>query len=847
MPWRVPSRSGKIHTVTHHTKRRVLYAAICIAGLLLTLWFSLPLKGSDATRSLTAPAAHQRIGSEYRAPRRAVASPTATPHPAPTPTKRPIPTPTSRPLPTPTQRPTATARPSPTPTRIPFPTVTPSATPAINTLLHNNLWLHGIGAQLYTAWNAPVTLKAVNWYGFEYAPFVPDGLNRQPLDTILATMRGLGFNALRITFADATVQRNPIVTKGLAANPALRGLHALDIMQRLIEHAHTYGLRVILCNSRSEAGRGPERLSGLWYTNKYSATVWFNDWIELARRFHNDSAFTGADLRNEPHIKGATFDVNAYFHKGPLWGAYNGKHYYDRDWQYTAQGMGNTLLAIDPHLLIIVEGVQMYLQPDSKVLTGGLWGSNLAGVKYDPIVLSRPGQLVYSVHEYGPNMWQGDWFTPHTTYASLAARWNALWGYLLTASKHLRAPVFVGEFGTCHQYWACVSSNQGWKQGFWFKSFVRYLHAHPQVGWAYWSLNPDGPYLKQQVNYYSVVSMNWQHYYPLLIHAMAPILHEPGGIWNAAPSTRALSSVPGCPSAGSCTAPSQTALLLSTDRSLAMAPLAARHIRTETDVPYVQPTDAIHRGDLYMPKETGEKPRPAVIVVHGGQFTAGARADLGDVRLSRALAHHGYVVFSIDYRTIQEGGAFPHDILDLKDAVDFLATGDATYNIDPTKIGIIGAGAGGYLALMATYLTNTPPYVAPDYPAPHAWANAVVSLFAPTDLTAITDPQEVQLLSSYLGGSSSSTPSLYQQASPVTHVNTAVSTLLISGRDDHTVPFTQVFNLYHQLRVRAKNAQLLDLPGAPHGLTDLTTHTRHALNTQIERFLDGIFYRPTLK
>lgn len=87
-----------------------------------------------------------------------------------------------------------------------------------------DLSLHGVGTQLYTAWNTPITLKAINWYGFEYAPFVPDGLNRVPLDFILGTIRRLGFNALRLTFADQTVRSDPIVLRGLDANPQLRGM-----------------------------------------------------------------------------------------------------------------------------------------------------------------------------------------------------------------------------------------------------------------------------------------------------------------------------------------------------------------------------------------------------------------------------------------------------------------------------------------------------------------------------------------------------------------------------------------------------------------------------------------------
>jgi endoglucanase len=404
-----------------------------------------------------------------------------------------------------------------------------------------------------------MTLKSVNWYGFEYAPFVPGGLDKAPLDSILYTLHTLGFNALRIPFADETVESNPVVLKGVGANPSLRGLHSLDIMQRIIERAHVYGIRVILCNSRSEAGRGPELKTGLWYTSAYPEQAWMNDWITLVKRFRNDSAFVGADLRNEPHIIGSSFDLNAYFIHGPLWGAYHGTYYHDRDWRYAAETLGNSLLNINPHMMIIVEGVQMYLDPDRGVLTGGLWGSNLVGVQYDPIVLAHPGQLMYSVHEYGPHMWQGDWFTPKTTYRSLAKRWTDLWGYLLSASRQLQTPIFVGEFGTCHQYWACVSSNQAWKQGFWFKSFVRYLHEHPQVSWAYWALNPDGPFHPHDIDFYSVTSLDWKHYYPLIRYGLGPLLSEPSGLWNPVPGTTSLTPEPGCPAAGSCTVAPQIA------------------------------------------------------------------------------------------------------------------------------------------------------------------------------------------------------------------------------------------------------------------------------------------------
>lgn len=716
--------------------------------------------------------------------------------------------------------------------------------------LHDTFWLHGVGSQLYTAWNAPITLKALNWYGFEYAPFVPDGLDRASLDTILSSLHTLGFNALRVPFANETVEINPIVTEGLAANPDLRGLHSLDIMERIIQRAHHFGLRVILCNSRSEAGRGPEIKSGLWYTDDFPESAWFNDWMTLVKRFRSESAFVGADLRNEPHITGHLFDLNAYVTRGPLWGAYNGTYYHDRDWHYAAETMGNALLAINPRLLIIVEGVQMYLDPDRNVLTGGLWGGNLVGVQYDPVVLTHASQLVYSVHEYGPHMWQGNWFTLHTTYQSLARRWDHLWGYLLATRKELQAPIFVGEFGTCHNYYSCVTSDQGWKQGFWFKSFVRYLREHRQVGWAYWALNPQGPFHPQDSDFYSLVSADWRHYFPLLTRGLAPLLSEPNGLWNPVPRAPiVMTPQPGCSPSRSCSFNTDTVTPVTLPRPPRQHPPRPSNIRVAYNVPYVSPADPIHRGDLYLP--LGQQgPRPAVILLHGRTWNDGRKGAPGTVAMAQGLASHGYVVFDINYRLVSQGGGFPHDVQDVKDAVAFLGQTPEVYHVDPLQIGIVGAGSGGYLAMMAAYTPHQGDFIAPHYPNYLTRVAAVAAFAAPANLVELatrgTDAGELQSITTYLGSTYAHKPSLYSRASVAQWVNTASDTIFFHAENDLTEPFGETFHLYRDLRQRIIPTQLVDLPGVPHGFGDMSVEVRHRVQGQITDFFDSIFYRPKL-
>ncbi len=729
-------------------------------------------------------------------------------------------------------------------------------------VLHSNLALHGVGSQLYTAWNTPMTLKAMNWYGFEYAPFVPDGLDKVPLDTILASLRNLGFNALRITFANETVESNPVVTTGLDANPGLQGLHSLDIMQRIIARAHHFGIRVILCNSRSEAGRGPELLSGLWYTNQYPQTSWATDWEYLVRRLGRYSSFVGADLRNEPHVVGSTSLQSSVFNNGPLWGAFQGTYYHDRDWRYAAQTLGNQLLAIDPHLLIIVEGVQIYLDPDKNALTGGLWGSNLIGVQYDPIVLNRPSQLVYSVHEYGPQMWQGAWFTPKTSYASLENRWNSLWGYILSAHSGLRAPIFVGEFGTCHEYYSCVASDQGWKQGFWFQSFVRYLASHPQVGWAYWALNPTGPFQATDDDFYSLFTQDWHHYYPMITYGLAKLLQEPTGLWNtklprdAPPPTADAVAEPGCLPGKSCTGKSLQQLgdVPSPSGGTAAVPIAPPpnklfQVQVQSNVPYVQPTDGVRTGDLYLPQSAPVGQRPAVVILHGGTWSDGAKGQPGTVALARGFAQNGYVAFDIDYRLTGKGGNYPGDVQDVKDAVAFLVANHARYGIDVRRLALVGAGAGAQLAMLVGYASNVPAFVAPHYPNVSARIGAVASFFGPADLKKLVlhgpDPAEAAAATAYIGKPYAADPKTYAQASPETYLPTAVSTIIFEGDSDKAVSIWQPFDLYRALRQDKVPSKFVDVPGAPAGFEDLSPGERAAALSQTVAFFDTVFYKPT--
>jgi endoglucanase len=210
---------------------------------------------------------------------------------------------------------------------------------------------HTSGAQIYDANNQPVRIAGVNWYGFETTDLVAHGLTAQDYKVILQGIKNNGYNTVRLPFSNQMVE-TPGTNLNIsfysnfgAMNTDLQGLNSLQVMDRIVGYAGTIGLKVILDNHRSEAGNSAEA-NGLWYTGNYPESAWTADWQALATRYASNATVIGMDLRNEPH------NANS---GGACWdcGGVN-------DWHLAAGRAGNAVLAVNPSLLIFVEGVDAY-------------------------------------------------------------------------------------------------------------------------------------------------------------------------------------------------------------------------------------------------------------------------------------------------------------------------------------------------------------------------------------------------------------------------------------------------------------------------------------------------------
>jgi endoglucanase len=334
---------------------------------------------------------------------------------------------------------------------------------------------HTSGNRILDSNNEPVRVTGINWSGFETSAEVVHGLYAQDYRYILDAIKSNGFNSLRLPFSNQMVEYPIVPSAAYVAysnasgpiNTDLEGLNSLEILDRIVAYAGQIGVRIILDNHRSENGLTAEE-NGLWYTAQYPESDWIADWEMLAARYKSSSAVIGMDLRNEPHSVG---------NGGACWACGT----VGNDWRLAAERAGNAILKVNPKLLIFVEGT------DTKTNQAYWWGGNLQGVKSYPVVLNVKNQLVYSPHDYGPDLYPQSWFNAKTTPASLEALWDATWGYV---SQQKIAPILLGEFGTPNSAASLESSDAG-SQGQWFETMAHYLAVNPNIGWTYWDLGED--------------------------------------------------------------------------------------------------------------------------------------------------------------------------------------------------------------------------------------------------------------------------------------------------------------------------------------------------------------------
>jgi aryl-phospho-beta-D-glucosidase BglC (GH1 family) len=347
---------------------------------------------------------------------------------------------------------------------------------------NNDDWLHTRGNQIVDRNGNPVWLTGVNWFGYNATERVFHGLWSAHLETLVKSMAERGINIVRVPISAQLILEwkagdfKPINVNTFA-NPELTGLNGLQVFDRYLALSKKYGIKVMLDVHSAEADNSGH-VYPVWYKGTITPELFYQSWEWITARYKNDDTIVAMDVKNEPHgsVSAASQGIAKWDNSTDI-----------NNWKYTCETAGKRILAINPNVLVLCEGNEVYPKPgytyastDPKAYYGTWWGGNLRGVRDYPINLGADqDQLVYSPHDYGPAVFQQTWFyagfNKETLYKDV---WQPNWFFI---HEENIAPLLIGEWGGFMD----GGDNQKWMTA------LRDFMIDHRLHHTFWCLNPN--------------------------------------------------------------------------------------------------------------------------------------------------------------------------------------------------------------------------------------------------------------------------------------------------------------------------------------------------------------------
>jgi acetyl esterase len=246
--------------------------------------------------------------------------------------------------------------------------------------------------------------------------------------------------------------------------------------------------------------------------------------------------------------------------------------------------------------------------------------------------------------------------------------------------------------------------------------------------------------------------------------------------------------------------------------AMALAPLTASPadstglgVSLERDVRYGEANGVALLLDIYLP--SGPELHPALLVIHGGSWNSGDKAEMSVA--SESFAEAGFVSFAVDYR-LAPASTYPAQVDDLQTAVRWIRAHASRYHVDPNRVGAFGVSAGGHLASLLATLGEGPTNVGARVAAAMSWSG-------PEDFTTILGGLPgFGPLDAFVGCSFAACPEKWREASPVSHVDPTDAPLLLANSSEELVPFSQATEMARALKRRRVPTTLIEVPGNRH-------------------------------
>ena len=226
-------------------------------------------------------------------------------------------------------------------------------------------------------------------------------------------------------------------------------------------------------------------------------------------------------------------------------------------------------------------------------------------------------------------------------------------------------------------------------------------------------------------------------------------------------------------------------------------------------------SDSLQKLDIYLPANRSIDSTKILYLIHGGAWVAGDKKDFDSnvVALKALLPQYAFV--NINYRLASLTGIneWPTQMNDVNAAIDYVMNKSSYYQINNAKAAVMGASAGGQLALLKGFKYNGTGNI-----------HAVVDLFGPTDMMDFynnpSNPNYPLLLQIFMTGTPTTNYNNFLSGSPLYFVNnTTPPTIIFHGTADSTVPIHQSDSLNNRLITAGVTNQYIVYQGEGHGWT----------------------------
>lgn len=224
-------------------------------------------------------------------------------------------------------------------------------------------------------------------------------------------------------------------------------------------------------------------------------------------------------------------------------------------------------------------------------------------------------------------------------------------------------------------------------------------------------------------------------------------------------------------------------------------------------------TDSKQKMDIYLPANRSSDSTKLVVVIHGGGWNGGDKADFNPyiTELQKRLPNYAFANLNYRLFNVNTGSnRFPTQENDIEAAVQFLKGKTGEYKISESMI-LLGASAGGHLALLQGYKNSGVGKV-----------SAIVSFFGPSDMVDLYEHPTHQglpyLLTALMGTTPTENKTVYEQSSPIQFVRaSSPPTLLLQGGQDPLVPQQQSILLKNKLAEKGVAHDYVFYPNEGHG------------------------------